>query len=143
MNATSRDFISNVGRLVDEIDAMEDLFDRVRKDKPSDELFAASNHISELRLDVLDAAVKVRATSLPELIPQLGWAFERIDNSLGSDGGQAIEDLLRMLHFVIAGALVVIRDAIPPEELRCAFLVDQAARMAFDNEGGVRHDLTF
>ena len=134
MSATAPLTIAQAGAIVDRLLAVEESIDSVHEKRGGREMVHMSNEIAEARYDLLDAAYVTHATSLPELIPQLGWAFEKLDNVLGSRESEPIEQELRAIRFALASALVVIRGVIPPDDLRCGYLVDQAVRRALGAE---------
>lgn len=124
-----------LGRTLDEINKLEGALDAlsIGRVKHRDQVFGeASTARQKAYLAALDAATISRARELPDLLPQLGSAFDRIDALLGTREGSVIGEDLKAVRYALASALVVLEETIPAADRCCKHLVDAAHVRGFD-----------
>jgi hypothetical protein len=123
--------ITQLAELIERLDAIENDFPGGPQPKHERE---ACDLISQCRYDLMETTATTRARSLPELIPQLGCLFNRVDALLGFAEGAILADDLKAIRFALASALLVLRDHVPAAELRCGHLIEEAERRGFNME---------
>ena len=97
----------------------------------SDRLVAKSVEIGSLALDKICVT---RAVDLVDVVPQLGAAYVRVQRMLASPDSAPLREDLKAIRFALSSALVVLDLAIPASQVRCGYLVDEAAKLGFEFE---------
>lgn len=94
-----------------------------------DQLIMSSGETGSLALDKICIT---RAVDLVDVVPQLGAAYARVQRMLASPNSAPLREDLKAIRFALSSALVVVDLAIPASQVRCGYLVDDAAKVGFD-----------
>ena len=124
-----------LGQTLDEIKAIETAHEALSIANPEGARQSLGDAVTareKAYLAAIDAAAISRAQELPDLLPQLGSAFDRIDSLLDTQEGSALGEDLKAVRYALASALVVLDETIPQADRCCKHLVDAAVVRGFD-----------
>ena len=124
-----------LGRTLDEINKLDGALDALSIGRAKHRDRALGDAVTareKAYLAALDAAAITRARELPDLLPQLGSAFDRVDALLGTQEGSVLGEDLKAVRYALASALVVLEETIPAADRCCKHLVDAAHIRGFD-----------